>query len=605
MVSSPDLSLGDPAFSDSAWTEALLRLPIPVLIHDESRRCLAANARFTELTGYTVADIPDLRAWAMRVRRIPESEIEDVLRVADERYAQPVAPQREMTVYAKDGRRLVWLVNETGRISLTTGRRIIVSFANDITAQREAEAAAASRLIEIEALYNSTPLGLALFDRDLKALRINDALAEINGVPAADHIGRFIFDIVPDLREQAEPMLRRVLETGVSINNISFSGETAREPGVQRDWLEHFHPVKTDAGEVIGVGVVCEEVTGRRAAERQLAALMSELRRTLHLFRVSLRAADVCAFALDQDRRFVWVSEGPWGQPIAEMLGKRDEEIFPESRWRVAVPVKEKVLAGGGQETFDTIVEVDGQRRVQQVRIEAMRDDSGAIMGLVGACIDITERQAHEAHVESLMRELAHRSKNFLAVIQGLARHSARTSGSLDVFLASFMKRLDGLARAQDLLIGTSWQGVGLAALIDSQIGHVSEADRARVHLDGPEIELNPRAVQNLGMALHELSTNASKYGSLSQPGGHVDVHWGLDAGEPPAFTISWIEREGPRVAPPTRKGFGHVVIRDLAARALMGEVSLDYAEEGLRWSLTAPKSCVVADQAPEARNES
>lgn len=605
MDSSSASPLNDPAFQGAAWTESFLRLPIPVLIHDSERRCLAANARFTELTGYTVEEIPDLRAWAKLVRRVPDSEMEAVLRMADERYAQPVAPQREMTVYAKDGRRLVWLVNETGQISLTSGVRIIVSFANDITAQREAETAAANRQVEIDALYNSTPLGLALFDRDLKVLRINDTLAEINGVAAADHIGKCIFDIVPDLREQAEPMLRRVVETGVSINNISFSGETAREPGVRRDWLDHFHPVKTDAGEVIGVGVVCEEVTGRRAAERQLAALMSELRRTLHLFRVSLRAADISAFAMDRDRRFVWVSEGPWGRPIDEMLGKRDEDIFPEARWRVAIPAKEKVLAEGGQQVFDTIVEAAGQQRVLQVRLEAMRDEGGAIIGLVGASIDVTERQAQEAHVESLMREMAHRSKNFLAVIQGLARHSARTSGSLDVFLANFMKRLDGLARAQDLLIGKNWQGVGLAALIDSQIGHVSEADRARVHLEGPEIELNPRAVQNLGMALHELSTNASKYGSLSQPGGHVDVHWGLDAGEPPAFTISLIEREGPRVAPPTRKGFGHVVIRDLAARALMGEVSLDYAEEGLRWSLTAPKSCVVADQAPEARNES
>jgi PAS domain S-box-containing protein len=591
----------DPALFGGNWRAAFMRLPIPVFIHDSAGRCLAVNARFTELTGFTAEDIPDWRAWAARVRRVPEIEIPELLRVARERYAGSSAPQREITVYHRDGARMIWLVNETGLVETAPGEKAIVSFAVDITAQRSAEEEAARRQREVDAIYATAPLGLALLDRDLKVVRINKALADINGAPAEAHIGRCIFDIVPDLRMQAEPILRRVLDTGEAVADIALSGETAKAPGVRRDWLEHFHPVRSETGDVVGVGVICEEVTARRAAERRLSAVMAELSRTLHLFRVALRAADVTAFAMDRERRFIWVSEGAWGWPAEDIVGLRDEDVFPESRWSVAVPIKDKVLAEGGQQTFDVSTELGGRRVVLQIRIEAMRDENDAIFGLVGASIDITERKAHEAHVESLMRELSHRSKNLLAVIQGLARHSARRSASLPDFLAGFVKRLDSLAQAQDLLTNTNWQGVNIADLIESQLGYYDAGERARLFADGPPIHLSARAVQNLGMALHELSTNAVKYGALSAPGGRVDLTWGVEgAGQADsAFWMRWIESGGPPVTTPGHKGFGHVVTQDLAARALLGKVTLDFAPQGLRWSLVAPTSSVIDRDEP------
>jgi PAS domain S-box-containing protein len=590
----------DPALFGGNWRAAFMRLPIPVFIHDSAGKCLAVNARFTELTGFTADDIPDLRAWAARVRRIPENEIPALLQVARERYAAPSAPQREITVYHRDGARMIWLVNETGQVETAPGEKVIVSFAVDITEQRRAEEEAARRQREVDALYAASPLGLALIDRDLKVVRINAALADINGAPAANHVGRCIFDIAPDLRGQAEPLLRRVFETGETVNGVAFSGETAGTPGKQRDWVEHFHPVRDASGDIVGVGVVCEEVTETRAAERHLSAVMAELSRTLHLFRVALRAADVTAFAMDRERRFTWVSEGSWGRPASEMVGLRDEDAFPESRWAIAVPIKTRVLSEGGQQTFDAPTEIDGRRRVLQVRIEEMRDNEGEIVGLVGASIDITERKDHETHVESLLRELSHRSKNLLAVIQGLARHSAQRSASLPRFLEGFIRRLDSLARAQDLLTNANWRNVQLSDLIESQLGHHGGAERAGLRVEGPPIALSPRAVQNLGMALHELSTNAVKYGALSRPGGHVDLQWriGGEGGGEPEFRMSWIESGGPPVATPDHKGFGHVVTQDLVARALLGKVTLEFAPEGLRWTLIAPKSSVVDDEA-------
>ncbi|WP_431270426.1 PAS domain-containing protein [Dankookia sp. P2] len=124
-------------------------------------------------------------------------------------------------------------------------------------------------------LYRSAPLGLAQFDRRMRFVRVNEALAEINGLPVEAHLGRLAWDLVPDLQSAAEPLFRRVLDQGETITGIEFTGQTAKAPGVQRDWVEQFYPLRDpETQEVAGVGIVCEEVTERKRAERtrELAA---------------------------------------------------------------------------------------------------------------------------------------------------------------------------------------------------------------------------------------------------------------------------------------------------------------------------------------------
>jgi len=135
---------------------------------------------------------------------------------------------------------------------------------------RASEQQARSRMAELEAIYATAPVGLCIIDRDLRFVRINDRMAEINGHPAADHIGRHVRDMVPDLTEQAETLLHRVLESGEPALNIEIVGETPAQPGVTRTWLEHWTPVRDDTGEIIGVNVVAEEVTERKRREELL-----------------------------------------------------------------------------------------------------------------------------------------------------------------------------------------------------------------------------------------------------------------------------------------------------------------------------------------------
>ncbi|NBB71769.1 MAG: PAS domain-containing protein [Alphaproteobacteria bacterium] len=154
----------------------------------------------------------------------------------------------------------------------------------DTTASRRAEEAlGASRaeldrqLAELQALYAQAPLGLGMLDRDLRFRRINAALAEINGIPAADHIGRGAWELLPDLQTSAEPVFRKVLETGEAEHDVAVRGTTPAQPGVEREWREHFYPIVATSGAVIGIGIICAEVTAARQAERQRELLIDEL----------------------------------------------------------------------------------------------------------------------------------------------------------------------------------------------------------------------------------------------------------------------------------------------------------------------------------------
>ena len=214
-----------------------------------------------------------------------------------------------------------------------------------------------------------------------------------------------------------------------------------------------------------------------------------------------------------------------------------------------------------------------------------------------GVSIDITERKEREAHIRFLLSEVSHRSKNLLAVVQAIASQTARATHSPDDFADDFSARLKSLASSLDLLVQQEWLGVSVRGLVQSQLGHYAEPRDARVSVDGPDVMLSPLAAQYLGMALHELSTNAVKYGSLSRPAGKVAIAWDV-ATEPSGrrFRMSWREDGGPAVTAPTKTGFGSLVIERMAAEALHGEVTLEYPRQGVRWSLDADATATLKD---------
>jgi len=227
-----------------------------------------------------------------------------------------------------------------------------------------------------------------------------------------------------------------------------------------------------------------------------------------------------------------------------------------------------------------------------------------AICGIIGGAVDITDRKEHEARIHLLMRELTHRSRNLLSVIQAIGRQSAASSVSTDDFLERFGARLQSLAESQDLLVRDSWKGASMRELVRSQLGHYSDLEGSQIELEGDTVTVGPDAAQHIGMALHELATNAAKYGALSSPEGKVRIHWKLvpDGNGGLRCHLAWQETDGPTVAPPKRRGFGHVVTKRTVAQALDGTVTLAFAPTGVCWSLDFPGDYLVGGRAVEGR---
>jgi PAS domain S-box-containing protein len=239
----------------------------------------------------------------------------------------------------------------------------------------------------------------------------------------------------------------------------------------------------------------------------------------------------------------------------------------------------------------------DGRLLDVSANIAPMYDDAGRVVGISSINRDIGERKARERHIEFLMRELAHRSKNMLAVVQAIAGQTARSSPSMEEFQVRFSHRVGAMARSQDLLVARNWQGAPMGELVRAQLAPFDDETFSRIAVAGPELELKPDAVHSLTLALNELATNAAKYGALSVPEGRVAIAWQLRDGAgtaTPRFHMSWRESNGPPVTPPARKGFGHVVISQMVASSLRGEVTLDYAQGGLSWAIDTPSASVV-----------
>ncbi|MEM7192665.1 MAG: sensor histidine kinase, partial [Pseudomonadota bacterium] len=204
------------------------------------------------------------------------------------------------------------------------------------------------------------------------------------------------------------------------------------------------------------------------------------------------------------------------------------------------------------------------------------------------------DRLDSDRRLRQLLRELTHRSKNLLAVIQAIARQTARQTTTVDEFLDRFGARLHGIGMSHDLLVADDWHGASLRMLVESQLDCHIEGPDAQVDIAGEDIVLKPEAVHNLGMALHELTANAEKYGSLSQPDGSVHVGWQV-CEDDDALKLTWEESGGPDVAAPQRSGFGRSMLEDVVGQALNGEVSLEFPLKGVRCEIVIPASHITS----------
>ena len=216
------------------------------------------------------------------------------------------------------------------------------------------------------------------------------------------------------------------------------------------------------------------------------------------------------------------------------------------------------------------------------------------MIGTTSVAVDITERRVNEDQLRLLLRELTHRCKNLLAVIHAIARQTASRTRSVQDFLDCFSARLVAIGCSHDLLIADDWHGASLRMLVEQQLGEHADRFGEQIAIEGEDVMLKPEAVQNLGLALHELATNAQKYGSLSDPSGQVSIKWQF-CEEASKLKLVWQEKGGPPVTPPERSGFGRVMIETVVGQALEGDVRLSFPPKGVRCVIVIPSLQVTS----------
>ena len=335
-----------------------------------------------------------------------------------------------------------------------------------------------------------------------------------------------------------------------------------------------------------------------RAARHELADRVEERTKELgeakRRFEIALRGSPISVYSQDRDMRFTWVHNAPSGLSAESLIGKTEADILPTETAESIMAAKCKVMQTGVVEEIETDFELFGRTRSFYHLIEPLTDDTGTITGTISVAVDLTERKANEDHLRLLLRELTHRSKNLLAVINAIARQTASRTTSVDEFLDRFSARLVAIGCSHDLLVADNWEGASLRVLIEQQLSDHAELLGDKIVLKGEDIMLKPEAVQNVGLAIHELVVNAAKFGALSTDAGGVDIHWRLSE-ERPQLDLVWEEHGGPSVEPPARSGFGRAMIEKVVGKALDGKVELSFPAQGVQCVISIPASQLVS----------
>ncbi len=278
-------------------------------------------------------------------------------------------------------------------------------------------------------------------------------------------------------------------------------------------------------------------------------------------------------------------AERLFGYLAEEAIGKSITMLIPEGHLDEETHIIGRVRRGERVDHYETVRQrKDGSLVDISLAVSPIRNSHGQVVGASKIARDISERRRADEHKTLLIHELNHRVKNTLATVQSLALQSLRnghSSGRDD-----FEGRLIALSRAHDILTNENWQGAWLEDVVRQTIAPFGEG---RVVAEGPFVRLSPKQSLAISMALHELATNASKYGALSAEAGTVNIVWTVSGNEPALLKLTWTEKGGPAVTPPAKQGFGSRMIARSLANELAGTAELDFKPEGVVCSISTP----------------
>jgi PAS domain S-box-containing protein len=428
-------------------------------------------------------------------------------------------------------------------------------------------------------------LGAWELDPSSRLYELSDGARELLGIRSIGAVS--VDDVLERVHREDRPAVERAIDQAWSPSGdgqLHLEFRVVDAGGAVR-WLEDhgrvaFQGKGTSGPPERALGVM-RDVTQRKAAEAASAHLAAIVESSSDAIASKSLDGTILSWNAAAERMFGYAPEEIIGQPVTR--------IIPPERLDEETRILEKLRRGQRIQAFETLrVAKDGRIFPVSLTISPIFDRAGVTIAASKIVRDISERKKREATIELLLRELDHRSKNLMSLVMSIARHTAASSPG--EFIDRFGRRIQALAANQNLLVRNDWRGTDVGELVRAQLAHLADVVGDKVTLAGPSVRLCSEAAQCIGIAVHELATNASKHGALSVPNGKVEVVWRRETTrDGDRFTISWRERDGPPVSAPARSGFGTTLLTTMARMTLSAEVELDYAPSGLSWHLSCP----------------
>ncbi|WP_425449976.1 PAS domain S-box protein [Virgifigura deserti] len=547
---------------------------------------LRVNQRLCEITGYSRDELLSKSFQELTYREDLDADLANTERLLAGEISTSATEKR---CIRKDGSR-IW-VRQT--ISLVrdqaTGKpHYMISVVEDIDKRRSAECKLRESRERLRTALSAS--GMGTYRRELRSNRVDrdENLCRLYGLTPSQTVGdvaEWLQCIHPEDRATAAAAVDRcVRESG----DLQVDYRVVWPDGSVHWLTERGKTVFNEAGKPLYVTGATIDITERKRVEESLQERDERLQAALHASSTAVYRWDIRSGAIFGDgslERFYGLAPGEAVRDVHEDL----RHVHPEDQAAVTAASERCVREGIDFDMDYRIIRADGTVLWVSDKGKLVRDREGKPLYVTGACTDITERKQVEEHRKLLMAELNHRVKNSLAVVQSIAAQTLRHTTSPEAFCASLTGRLQALATAHNLLTRNNWQSTNLTAVVSQVLdAHAKEDSRFEIH--GSDLALSPKQTLTLSLVLHELATNAAKYGALSTAGGRVEVRWGIEETDNRRLRLTWVERGGPPVRKPTTYGFGTKLIEHSFAYDLAGSATLTFGRGGLECELVMPR---------------